>query len=344
MGLRRLHHRAGLLLVMLVLLGLVAACGSDDDDPTATAATAATATTGAPTATTAAAATGTTAAPTATTAATAEPTATTAASTATTAVTTEPTAAATPTADSGDVPTGLSGDLTVFAAASLTDAFTDMQALLEEANPDLSITYNFAGSQQLATQLAEGADAGVFASANNTQMTAAQDADRIAGEPVIFVRNRLAVIVPADNPAGLETPADLANDGLKLVVANPDVPVGQYTLEVLDNMSADPEYGADFRTQVEANIVSQEDNVRQVVTKVQLGEADAGIVYVSDVTQDVVDEVTLIEIPEEFNVIAQYPVAAVEGGDAELAQAFIDYLLSAGGQAVLAQYGFTPVE
>lgn len=340
MGLRRLHHRAGLLLVMMLILAAVSACGSDDDDPTATAATAATATTGAPTATTAAAVTGTTAAPTATTAATTEPTATTAAPTATT----EPTAAVTPTADSSDVPTGLSGDLTIFAAASLTDAFTELQALLEEANPDLSISYNFAGSQALATQLAEGADASVFASANNTQMTAAQDADRIAGEPVIFVRNRLAVIVPADNPAGLETPADLANEGILLVIANPDVPVGQYTLEMLDNMSADPEYGADFRAQVEANVVSLEDNVRQVVTKVQLGEADAGVVYVSDVTEDVVDEVTLIEVPEAFNVIAQYPVAAVEGGDAELAQAFIDYLLSAGGQAVLEQYGFTPVE
>lgn len=252
--------------------------------------------------------------------------------------------AASPTTDSGGVPTGLSGDLTVFAAASLTDAFTEMQVLLEEANPDLTISYNFAGSQQLVTQLAEGADASVFASANNTQMTAAQAAGRIPGEPVIFVRNRLAIIVPADNPAGIETPAGLANEGVKLVIANPDVPVGQYTLEALDNLSADAEYGADFRQRVEANVVSHEDNVRQVVTKVQLGEADAGLVYVSDVTQDVVDEVTLIEIPEEFNVIAQYPVAAVEGGGAELAQAFIDYLLSEAGQAVLEQYGFTPIQ
>lgn len=243
-----------------------------------------------------------------------------------------------------DVPSGLDGDLTVFAAASLTDAFGEIKGLLEQANPGLTVTYNFAGSQQLATQLGEGARADVFASANSAQMKAAQDAGAISDEPVIFVRNRLAIIVPADNPAGIQTPEDLANDGIKLVVAAEAVPVGTYTLQILDEMSADPGYGADFRSSVEANIVSQEDNVRQVVTKVQLGEADAGIVYVSDVTPDVREDVAIIEIPEEFNVIAAYPIATVVDGNAELAQAFIDYLLTPGGQAVLEKWGFTPVD
>lgn len=242
-----------------------------------------------------------------------------------------------------DAPTGLEGNLTVFAAASLTDAFGLVKQILEDANPDLTIEYNFAGSQALATQLGEGADADVFASANKTQMAAAQDADRIDGEPVIFVRNRLAIIVPKDNPAGITEPADLANEGVKLVVANPDVPVGGYTLDTLDKMSADPTFGADFRTKVGANIVSMESNVKQVVTKVQLGEADAGVVYVSDVTPDVRESVAFIEIPEEFNVIAEYPIAAVSDGDSDLAQAFIDFLLSAGGQEALAEWGFTPV-
>jgi molybdate transport system substrate-binding protein len=290
---------------VLVLLASVA-CGDDDDDDTS--------------ATTASTSIGTGA-------------------TATTAQSSPPT-----TGTAAEVPTGLSGDLTVFAAASLTDAFGEMKAQLEDANPDLSITYNFAGSQQLVTQLAEGADADVFASANMTQMKAAQDAGTIDGEPVVFVRNRLAIIVPSDNPADVQEPADLARDGLKLVVANEDVPVGGYTLDMLDKMSADPAFGADFRSKVEANIVSHEDNVKQVVTKVQLGEADAGVVYVSDVTPDVREDVTFIEIPEQYNVIAEYPIAPVADGDVALAQAYIDYLLSAGGQAVLEQWGFTPVE
>lgn len=248
---------------------------------------------------------------------------------------------------SGDntlIPTGLGGELTVFAAASLSDAFEEVQALLEDANPDLDIIFSFAGSQQLVTQLAEGADADVFASANASQMTAAQDAETIAGDPVVFVRNRLAIVVPSDNPADVREPADLATDALKLVVANPAVPVGGYTLAMLDLISADPAFGTEFRASVEANFVSLEDNVKQVVTKVQLGEADAGIVYVSDVTPDVREGVQLIEIPDEFNIIANYPIALVVGSDAALAQAFIDYLLSPSGQAVLAEWGFTPVD
>jgi molybdate transport system substrate-binding protein len=238
----------------------------------------------------------------------------------------------------------VSGSITVFAAASLTDAFGEIATAMSNANPDLEITYNFGGSQQLATQLSDGANADVFASANMTQMTAAEDAEVIAGEPTIFIRNRLAIIVPADNPAGVEDPGDLAADGLKLVVAHPDVPVGRYSLDMLDKMSADPQYGESFRSEVEANIVSQEDNVRQVVTKVQLGEADAGIVYVSDVTPDVADDVTIIEVPTEHNIIAEYPVAAVADGNAELAQAFIDFLLSDDGQAILEQWGFTRLD
>jgi molybdate transport system substrate-binding protein len=238
----------------------------------------------------------------------------------------------------------MSGSLTVFAAASLTDAFGEIATAMTAAYPELAITFNFGGSQQLATQLADGADADLFASANMTQMAAGQAADVIDGEPVIFIRNRLAIVVPADNPAGLSKPGDLANDDLKLVVANAEVPVGRYTLEVLDKFSADQQFGADFRSTVEANIVSEESNVRQVVTKVQLGEADAGIVYVSDITPDVADDVTIIEIPDAFNVVAQYPIAAVADGNAELAQAFIDFVLSDEGQTILQKWGFTTLD
>src|SRR4029079_9697625 len=138
-------------------------------------------------------------------------------------------------------------------------------------------------------------------------------------------------------------PKDLENPGLKVVVAAEDVPVGQYTRQMLDNMSADSDYGSDFRSQVEANFVSQESDVKQVVAKVQLGEADAGVVYVTDVTADVQEDVMFIEVPEELNVIAEYPIALVTNGDAAVGQAFIDYVLSPAGQAVLEAHGFTPL-
>jgi molybdate transport system substrate-binding protein len=242
-----------------------------------------------------------------------------------------------PAEGSGEV----SGELTAFAAASLTEAFQEIASTLEDDHPGLEITFNFAGSQQLATQLADGAGADLFASANTAQMKAARDADVISAEPVIFTRNRLAIVVPADNPAGITAPIDLAKEGIKLVIANPDVPAGQYALDSLDKMSALPEFGPDFRERVERNIVSHEDNVRQVVAKVQLGEADAGIAYVTDITPDVADAVTVIEIPDDTNVIAVYPIAPVTNGNATLAQVFIDYLLSSAGQEILTSHGFT---
>lgn len=238
----------------------------------------------------------------------------------------------------------LSGELTVFAAASLTDAFAEIATALEDEYPNFSVEFNFGGSQQLVTQLADGAGANVFASANLSQMTAAQDAGVINGEPVVFTRNTLAIVVPNDNPAGINQPVDLANDGIKLVIANPDVPAGRYTLDAFDKMSADPTYGPDFRERVERNIVSHEDNVRQVVAKVQLGEADAGIAYITDVVSDVADSVTIIEIPDAVNVVADYLIAPVTDGNATLAQAFIDFLISPAGQKILERHGFTPLQ
>ena len=326
-------------LLALLMMAMLVACGGDDDgddaDPTATTAAAvATATMAAPEPTATAAA----AQPTATVAAVA-PATTTAAPAATATTAPAPTAPpASPTAEP------LSGEVTIFAAASLTDVFEAAAEELAVLYPDLTLTFNFAGSQALVTQLSEGAPADVFASANNTQMTAAQDADVIASDPATFTRNRLAIVVPADNPAGIATPADLANEGAKLVLANPDVPVGAYSRDILAAMSADAEFGADFAARVEANVVSQESNVRDVVTKVQLGEADAGIVYVTDITADVADAVQIVEIPVAFNIIASYPIALVTDGDAALGQAFIDYILSDAGQALLAEFGFTELE
>ncbi len=202
--------------------------------------------------------------------------------------------------------------------------------------------FNFAGSNALATQIAEGAPADVFASANNAQMTAAVETGRVdAGAPAQFVTNRLVVVVPADNPAGIERLQDLAGDDVLLVLAAEEVPVGGYSLEFVDKASTDPEFGAAFRDDVLANVVSYEENVRSVLNKVVLGEADAGIVYTSDAAG--IDGISQLDIPDALNVLAQYPIAALnDSANGGTAAAFVDYVLSADGQAILAKYGFGP--
>lgn len=235
------------------------------------------------------------------------------------------------------------GSLTVFAAASLTDAFGKMKTDLEAADPGLSITYNFAGSQALVTQLEQGAAADVFASASKAQMDAAIKKGVVDGKPVTFTQNRLAIVVPKDNPAKIAVYADFAKSGLKLVLAQAAVPVGQYARQSICKAGADTStYGDGFVEKVAANIVSEEDNVKAVLTKVQTGEADAGIVYTTDVTAKVAGDVAVIKIPAKVNVVAKYPIAPVKGGHAELAQAFIDYVTGPSGQATLKAFGFEP--
>lgn len=234
--------------------------------------------------------------------------------------------------------------LIVFAAASLTDAFNEIGAAFSEANAGVEVLFQFAGSSALATQLSEGAPADVFASANNSQMTVARDAERIAGAPRTFVKNRLVVIVPSDNPAGIESLHDLSNEGILLVVAAPGVPVRDYTNTMLERLAAVDGYGEAYREAVIANIVSEEDNVRQVSAKVALGEADAGIVYLSDVTPDIAGDVIAIPIPDAYNTIATYPIAITnDTANPELAQAFVDYVLSDAGQDTLVKWGFISV-
>jgi molybdate transport system substrate-binding protein len=234
--------------------------------------------------------------------------------------------------------------LTVFAASSLTDAFTEIEAAFESANPGVDVVYNFGSSSTLATQLSEGAPADVFASANNTQMNVASDAERIGTEPIAFAKNRLVLIVPSDNPANITSLHDLANEGVKLVFAAPDVPVRDYTEAMLEKLAADPAYGEDYRSSVMANLVSEEDNVRQVSAKVALGEADAGIVYRSDVTPDIAGDVIALPIPDAINTLAIYPIAVTDdSANPETAQAFIDYVLSDAGQDTLVKWGFYSV-
>lgn len=235
-------------------------------------------------------------------------------------------------------------ELVVFAASSLLEVFQEIGAQFERQHPGTKVRFNFAGSAQLVAQLSQGASASVAAFADTRNMRQAQQQGLIAGEPVIFARNRLVLIVPASNPAGIHTLADLARPGVKVVLAHDNVPIGHYARQVLARASQDPAYGSDFGQRVLANLVSEEVNVKQVVAKIQLGEADAALVYATDVTPAVRQQVTEIELPEQVNVVTCYPIAVVAGApDQALARAFIDQVRSPEGQAVLEQYGFRPV-
>ncbi len=238
----------------------------------------------------------------------------------------------------------VSGEITVFAASSLTDAFNEIGERFKAANPNASVTFNYGASTQLVTQLDQGARADVFASADQVQMDRARSAGRIASAPTVFASNRLVVTTPATNPGGVRGPADLAKPGLRIVTTQPDVPIGVYTQAMLDRMSQDAQYGADFKGRVNNNVVSREANVRQIVSKVQLGEADAGVVYKSDVTPQSASQLATFDIPDEFNTLASYPIAAVlDGANQNGAAAFIAFVLSPEGQHILEKWNFVPV-
>ena len=226
--------------------------------------------------------------------------------------------------------------LTVFAASSLRDAFQDLGRNLEQQHPGTSVSFNFAGSQELRTQVEHGARADVFASADPRTLRALAGAG-LALEPQVFARNEPVIVVPAGNPAGIHSLADLPR-ARRLVVGAPEVPIGEYTVRILE--AASRRYGPAFGAAVESRVASRELNVRQVLAKVALGEADAAIVYRTDALASR-GAVEVISIPPELNVVAEYPIAVLRGApQAGLARAFVELVLSSAGQAVLARHGF----
>jgi molybdate transport system substrate-binding protein len=222
---------------------------------------------------------------------------------------------------------GSPAEIKVFAAASLTAAFTELGAQFTAANGGTRVSFNFAGSQALATQIQQGAPADVFASADVPNI---DKVGRLVGDPQVFAGNLLQIVVEKGNPKGVKGLDDLAGSDLKVVLAAEEVPAGKYAKQILD------------RAGVSVRPVSREDNVKAVVTKVSLGEADAGIVYVTDVTAGG-DQVEGVDIPEEQNVVATYPIATVKASKAQdKAQAFMDLVRSDLGQQVLENHGFLP--
>jgi len=231
-------------------------------------------------------------------------------------------------------------EVRVFAAASLTTVLGTAQQRLAES---LHLRFNFAGSQQLALQLSQGAAADVFASADERWMRDVESLALIVPPARVFARNSLAVVTPASNPAHIEKLADLTKPDLKIVLAAEAVPAGRYSREMLAKLGEKGGLGADYRERVLANVVSQEENVEAVVAKVRLSEADAGIVYTTDVAGERGKGLRTIDVPIDSNITASYYVAVLKGAkDRTAAQRFVDWLGSADGRKLLADFGFQP--
>lgn len=231
--------------------------------------------------------------------------------------------------------------LIIFAASSLTDAFNELSHDFEEQNSDTDIQLQYAGSSQLTIQISQGAPADIFASANQKQIDVVLQEGLNKGEALIFAQNELVLIVPVDNPANIRQFAELKQNNLRIITAIEGVPIRDYTDLIMSNLAQDQNYGVEFTDQFYANIRSEETNVRQIVLKTALGEADAAIVYRTDVTAEVQDELIVIEVPESYSPQPVYYIVVLENGkNTAKAQAFMDYILSEMGQKTLQKYGF----
>jgi molybdate transport system substrate-binding protein len=231
--------------------------------------------------------------------------------------------------------------LTIFAASSLIDAFGELGKTFEKQNEGVEVKQSFESSSTLLIQIQQGAPADVFASAAQEEMDTAMKDGLVAGKPEVFVKNREIIMVPNDNPANIESFQDVANPGVRLVLAQRDVPAADYALQILDKANA--RYGDNFEKQVLSNVVSRESDVRASVNRVVVGDADATFGYASDYTIDIRDRVMVVPIPPDLNIIATYPIAALKGAkDPELAKKWVELVTSKEGQHVLQKWNFEP--
>ena len=234
-----------------------------------------------------------------------------------------------------------SKEITVFTAASLTGAFTEIgQMYKNETN--ISVVFNFDGSQVLRTQIENGAYADIFVSANAKQMNLMKNEGFMNNSSItVFTKTKPVIIVPKSNPAKIQNISDLSKPGIKIVIGTKDVPIGDYTLQILAKLANDSAFGPEFRKLVMANVVSNDTNVNYITSKVALGEADAGIAYKSDVTKNLAAKITKIEIPDKYNVIAEYPMGILKQSKyPALSQEFMNLVESDKGMVVLEKYGF----
>ncbi len=233
-------------------------------------------------------------------------------------------------------------ELTIYGAASLKGALEKAEAAYEAVNPGIDLVIATDSSAALETQIEQGAPADVFLSADTANPKKLVDKGLADGAPSTFARNELTVIVPKENPADIQTPADLAKPGTKIIAAGDEVPITKYATQLIDNLAKETGYPTDFAAAYAANVVSKEDNVKSVVAKVaEFVEGDAGIVYVTDAKAS--DQVLTVPIPPGANVPATYDGVVVKASaHAAEAKAFLEWLAGPEGQAILSELGFLP--
>jgi len=251
-----------------------------------------------------------------------------------------PESAAPTTATSGS-PTTAPAALTVYGAASLKGVLDKVKTTYEAANPGTTLTISTDSSTTLETQIEQGAPADVFLSADTTNPKKLVDKGLAAGAAVTFAGNKLTIIVPTANPAAITSPKDLAKTGVKVIAAGDAVPITKYATQLVANLAKESGYPADFAAKYTANIASKEDNVKAIVAKIELGEGDAGIVYVTDAKAST--KVTTVDVPDAANVPATYAGVVVKASkNAAAAQAFLTWFAGPDGQAILGSFGFLP--